>query len=935
MAMPTIIASNQTGGNILLTRLGLTVPASSTLTLTDYATVREIREDESLEANITAGNILLNYGEGNLTKGDSLKFFDIVTLEQRISVRGMSTANIASLSGTTTVDTTVNLVANDRVLLTGQGTASENGVWVVQAGAWVRPQDFETGRSAAAATVYIQEGTAHAGEMWACSSLTGADVIDTDDLTFIGVGGSYGVTNLQTAYEGGNTINATAAEGNIAFTLTSSDFTVDGANGFLIGGTTPLANFTVDTGTMSLDSTDTTNLTMTANAAGNKTLTISSTNSGAGTGLIAMSSDGATDIDAGGILSINSSGGALNLGNDAVAQPINIGTGAAARTITIGNGTGATALNLTSGTGNTLVTSPLVTLTGNLWVQGTTTTVQSEIVNIADSFLYLNDGYTTASALAGGIVVNTLPTATADTVAGSFVPGTTALTPITGTVTGSSGTSTLTGALTAFDTELKVGWTITIDPGGANEETHVIASITDADTLDIVGTLTNNQAGAAVNLEPTNPYVTTTAAATFAVGDFIQVSGANDQTNDGLYEVLLHTGNKLEVAGIGLTAPTFGFTQNQFDPDTVVAGAITKVTIGVMQVDTGGNFQYGYDSDTTIVFNNVINAATLSLQTAYNGGNTITTAGGTDVVIAGTDGLQITGAGGLVVDTTADFNTTSFDVLMSGNSGFSIDGTANSNVSVTNTVAATPVTLTLSGTNTGTGASNTTVDISATSVNGTGTVNVSADDAISAQVLSGGTIGIGTNAVASTTTIGNNTGATAVIINSGTEQVQIDGVTYYGSGAGLPTARAGGFQNGDTYFDTTLGMDMRYDSSRSKWLSVDSMFMPFGRQGINAVNVYYRGTDSQVMSATNGWVMPYAGTVVGLGYTRDDTDAATFDVVEGGTSRAVLASSAVKGKANNLNGDFSADGVLAVMNQVGGNPTTNVLGWVKVKFRST
>ena len=36
-------------------------------------------------------------------------------------------------------------------------------------------------------------------------------------------------------------------------------------------------------------------------------------------------------------LSLNSSGGAINVGNDAVTGAINIGSGASARTITVGN----------------------------------------------------------------------------------------------------------------------------------------------------------------------------------------------------------------------------------------------------------------------------------------------------------------------------------------------------------------------------------------------------------------------------------------------------------------------------------------------------------------------------------------------------------------------------------------------------------------------
>jgi len=80
-----------------------------------------------------------------------------------------------------------------------------------------------------------------------------------------------------------------------------------------------------------------------------------------GTGGIALASTGAGDItidsddtvliDSDGVLELNSSGGVIGIGNDAVAQNINIGTGAAARTITVGNGSGATQIDLDAGTG--------------------------------------------------------------------------------------------------------------------------------------------------------------------------------------------------------------------------------------------------------------------------------------------------------------------------------------------------------------------------------------------------------------------------------------------------------------------------------------------------------------------------------------------------------------------------------------------------------
>ena len=50
----------------------------------------------------------------------------------------------------------------------------------------------------------------------------------------------------------------------------------------------------------------------------------------------AASASTTMDLDAAGALSINSSGGVINIGDDAVAQNIYVGTGAAARTITLG-----------------------------------------------------------------------------------------------------------------------------------------------------------------------------------------------------------------------------------------------------------------------------------------------------------------------------------------------------------------------------------------------------------------------------------------------------------------------------------------------------------------------------------------------------------------------------------------------------------------------
>lgn len=54
-------------------------------------------------------------------------------------------------------------------------------------------------------------------------------------------------------------------------------------------------------------------------------------------GALDLASAGALTLDAVGVLELNSSGAAISIGNDAVAQDINVGTGAAARTVTVGS----------------------------------------------------------------------------------------------------------------------------------------------------------------------------------------------------------------------------------------------------------------------------------------------------------------------------------------------------------------------------------------------------------------------------------------------------------------------------------------------------------------------------------------------------------------------------------------------------------------------
>jgi len=177
------------------------------------------------------------------------------------------------------------------------------------------------------------------------------------------------------------------------------------------------------------------------------------------------------------------------------------------------------------------------------------------------------------------------------------------------------------------------------------------------------------------------------------------------------------------------------------------------------------------------------------------------------------------------------------------------------------------------------------------------------------------------NAIA-VNTISESTASNGVVVNT---------VRNYGKSATNPVAPAP--TDGDIYYNTALRMSMTYDGLRSKWLSTESCEFHFGRDGNTPSGAYYRAADGRVMSATLGWLAVRSGTVVSLGYTRTDSDSATFDIVADGASITTIGSSATSGRDVTLNADFTFNQVLAALNQAGSNTTSNVIAYLRVKWR--
>lgn len=153
-----------------------------------------------------------------------------------------------------------------------------------------------------------------------------------------------------------------------------------------------------------------------------------------------------------------------------------------------------------------------------------------------------------------------------------------------------------------------------------------------------------------------NPTVTTTGAATFSAGDIVMFGGS---ANPGLYEVLSHAANVLTIRGIGTTDTVEAFTNRQFIARGSDAAAITQVNVAVLRSGTDGVFESGAGSTTPITFTD-IGAGGVSLQSAYEAGNTIdaTAADGAVTIDSGTEAVSA-----LVVQ---DNSVTVFEVTAAG-----------------------------------------------------------------------------------------------------------------------------------------------------------------------------------------------------------------------------------------------------------------------------
>lgn len=132
-------------------------------------------------------------------------------LEPKQSVRAASTANIATLSGAMTIDG-VALVAGDRVLVKDQTTASQNGIYVVTAGAWTRAVDADVWGELISAYVFVESGTTNA-DMGYLSTVDPGGTLGTSAVTFVQFTGAGQILAGAGLTKSGNTLDVGAGTG--------------------------------------------------------------------------------------------------------------------------------------------------------------------------------------------------------------------------------------------------------------------------------------------------------------------------------------------------------------------------------------------------------------------------------------------------------------------------------------------------------------------------------------------------------------------------------------------------------------------------------------------------------------------------------------------------------------------------------------------------
>lgn len=156
-----------------------------------------------------------SYADGRYTAATQYADNLVQGLDVKDSVRAATTAALTlatDLEAGDTLDTTVTLVAGDRVLVKDQANATENGIYVVAAsGAPARAADAGQGDLTGGSFVFVEEGSVNADTGFVCNT-DGVPTLGTDDVSFTQFSGGGAIIAGEGLTKTGNTLDVVLNE---------------------------------------------------------------------------------------------------------------------------------------------------------------------------------------------------------------------------------------------------------------------------------------------------------------------------------------------------------------------------------------------------------------------------------------------------------------------------------------------------------------------------------------------------------------------------------------------------------------------------------------------------------------------------------------------------------------------------------------------------
>lgn len=191
----------------MLTTLGVSTFMKTVLDDADGATALTTLGALPKAGGTMTGALTLAADPASALQAATKQYVDAVAqgLDTKPSVVAATTANI-TLSAPQTIDG-IAVIAGDRVLVKNQSTASQNGIYLVAAGAWTRAADADSWAELPGAFVFVEKGTINADCGFVCT---------------VDAGGTIGSTNVTFAqFSGAGTYSATGG-----VTLTGTQFSI-------------------------------------------------------------------------------------------------------------------------------------------------------------------------------------------------------------------------------------------------------------------------------------------------------------------------------------------------------------------------------------------------------------------------------------------------------------------------------------------------------------------------------------------------------------------------------------------------------------------------------------------------------------------------------------------------------------------------------------